>query len=336
MAVQVDIFRVEHCDGFSMPCITMLNRRGGGAPRLLRWICQRHLEILLFNRGDGGSSGAIWKALSNAGLDATSLCVNRKAVRDGFVLEAELAHILQVFKDALPADVCDPCSLGRIRSCTLLPIATAAVVCRSHGRSPASLAWLRAFSQPVPDAWLLHEQAEADEAANQVDFELQEKLEQLEAEQHFEAEELSFAQELQQMPTFSAVADDEERMKTYTMQRVPPLLKRELGEYIVYRTSTFAARRQGGAVQSISAEADKTALLRFFGYLERLNRVPAGVSLETIAFMVRVDLGDLVQGYATWLQSDRTCKFTTSTPLRIELTAALLVLLRLALLCDSC
>jgi len=369
MALQVDIFRVEHGDGFSMPCISMLNRRVGGAPRMLRWICQRHLEILLFNRGDGGSSvrpyralpirarqhgrpaqshrsslpqGAIWKALSNAGLDATSLCVNRKAMRDGFVLEAELAHILQVFKDALPADVCDPCSLGRIRSCTLLPIATAAVVCRSHGRSPASLAWLRAFSQPVPDAWLLHEQAEADEAANQVDLKLQEKLEQLEGEQHFEAEELSFAQELQQMPTFSAVADDEERMKTYTMQRVPPLLKKELGEYIVYRTSTFAARRQGGAVQSISAEGDKasarglgthpspaplppparsrtlahapcaqTALLRFFGYLQRQSRVPVGVSLETIAFMIRADLGDLVQAYATWLQSDRNCKFTT-------------------------
>ena len=43
------------------------------------------------------------------------------------------------------------------------------------------------FTQPVPDAWLLHEQAEADEAADQVDFELQEKLEQLEAEQHFVA-----------------------------------------------------------------------------------------------------------------------------------------------------
>jgi len=310
-ALQVDTFRVEHGDGFSMPVVSLLNRRGGGAPRLLRWVFQRHLEIILFNRGDGGSSGAIWKAIANTGLDSTSLCVARKAVRDGVVTEAEFAQILKVFKDALPAEVCDPSSLGRVRSCTLLPIATAAVVCRSHGRSTTSLAWLRAFSQPVPDTWLLQEQAEADAAADEIDFALQEKLEELEADNHFEAEELSFAQELQTMPSFSAVADDEERMKTYVMQRVPPLLTKELGEYLLYRTSTFAARRQGAAVQSISAEGDKTALLRFFGYLQRLNRVPAGASLETIAFMIRADVGDLVQAYASWLQTDRGCRFTT-------------------------
>ena len=67
------------------------------------------------------------------------------------------------------------------------------------------------------------------------------------------------------MSTFSAVAADEERMKTYILSPVPSILKRELDEYIVFRTSTFAARRQGGAVQSVSAEADKTALLRFYG-----------------------------------------------------------------------
>ena len=99
-----------------------------------------------------------------------------------------------------------------------------------------------AFSQPVSDAWLLHEQAEADEAANQVDFALQEKLEQMEAENHFEAEELSFAQELQSMPSFTAVADDEERMKTYIMQRVPPLLRKELAEYVVYRRGGWPRR----------------------------------------------------------------------------------------------
>ena len=104
-------------------------------------------EILLFKRTDGGSSGAIWKALNNSGLQSTSLCCARKAVDAGHISEAELSQILSVFKGALPADICDPSSLGRVRACTLLPIATAASVCRTHGRSPASLAWLRAFSQ---------------------------------------------------------------------------------------------------------------------------------------------------------------------------------------------
>ena len=60
-------------------------------------------------------------------------------------LAFDIAQIMTVFKQALPADVCDPSSLGRIRFCTLLPLATAAVVCRQHGRSGASMAWLRAF-----------------------------------------------------------------------------------------------------------------------------------------------------------------------------------------------
>ena len=104
-------------------------------------------EILLFNRGDCGSSGAIWKVLNVAGLGSTSLCCSKKAVSDGVLLAAEFAQIMTVFKEALPPDVCDPSSLGRIRFCTLLPLATAAVVCRQHGRSGASMAWLRAFGQ---------------------------------------------------------------------------------------------------------------------------------------------------------------------------------------------
>ena len=194
MALQVANFRAEHGDGLSFPCVSLLNRRGGGAPRMLRWIFQRHLEILLFNRGEmGGSSGAIWKALSQAGLESTSLCCAKKAVAEGLLTEEEFAQIMQVFKESLPPSVCDPSSLGRIRSCTLLPLASAAVVCRQYGRSPASTAWLRAFSQPIPDAWLLYEEQEANAAGLQVDLALQDKLERLEAEQHFEAEELSFA-----------------------------------------------------------------------------------------------------------------------------------------------
>jgi hypothetical protein len=54
---------------------------------------------------------------------------------------------------------------------------------------------------------------------------------------------MSFAQELQTMPAFSADKEDEERLKTYILQRVPPMLKTELECYLLYRTETFAARR---------------------------------------------------------------------------------------------
>ena len=48
---------------------------------------------------------------------------------------------------------------------------------------------------------------------------------------NFEAEEMSFAQELQTMPAFSADKDDETRLKTYILQNVPPMLKKELDTY---------------------------------------------------------------------------------------------------------
>ena len=112
MALQVDIYRVDHRDGFSMPCLRLANRRAAGSP-VLAWVCQRHLEILLFNRVDGGSSGAIWKALSQSGLGATSLCCSKKAVSDGVLLADEFTQIMGEFKKALPPDVCDPSSLGR-------------------------------------------------------------------------------------------------------------------------------------------------------------------------------------------------------------------------------
>ena len=112
------------------------------------------------------------------------------------------------------------------------------------------------------------------------------------------------------MPTFQAIPDDEQRMAIYVLQHVPSSLKAEINEYITYRTATFAARRQGGAVQSISAEADKTQLLRFFGYLERTDRKPDGAQFE-MAFMIREDLGALVQAYASWLEHTQHCKFST-------------------------
>ena len=304
--LEVNRFRVEAGDrGFSMPCVTLRNRRAGGQP-MVRWLYQRHLEMILYGRTEG-SSGPIWKILSSTGMGVTALAINKAAVSAGHLTQTEFDTLMRVFKEALPADIVDPSSLGRIRNCTLLPLATAAAVVRSFGRSPMALAFLRAFSQQVPEAWSMHEEREALRAQGQVDLALEE---QIEAQGDFEAEELSFAEELTRMPAFAPIQDDEARMSTYILQRVPPILKSELDAYITYRTATFAARRQGGAVQSISAEADKTALLRFLGYLQRTNRMPEGASLN-LFFLLRADLGSMVQEYASWLQNDRQCRFSS-------------------------
>jgi hypothetical protein len=231
--MHVDRYRIEHGEGFSMPCFTIPNRRAAGSP-MTRWIAQRHLEVLLYNRGDGGSSGAIWKILNVSGLGSTSLPVAKKTVADHVLSDDEFTQVMTIFKQALPAEVCDPSSLGRIRSCTLLPIATAALICRQHGRSGASLAWLRAFAQSVPESWTLHEQAEQNAANLEVDFVLQDQLD----DHSFEVEDVSFREELTTMPAFNTVADDEQRMSTYILSPVPSVLKKELDDYIGTHTRT--------------------------------------------------------------------------------------------------
>ena len=177
--VPIETFRISYPggDGITVVRLQLRDRRAAGNP-ILFWVYQRQLENVLYNRtADGGTTGAIWKILNATGLGSTALGVSGSAVALGQVTQAEYNEIIQRFK--LTTDGLDPCSVGRIRSCTLLPITTAAAVCRTFGRSPSSVAFLRLFNQPVPTAWELQEQVEADEAAGEYDLMLQEQLESL-------------------------------------------------------------------------------------------------------------------------------------------------------------
>ena len=75
-----------------------------------------------------------------------------------------------------------------------------------------------------------------------------------------QAEGCSFAEELVTgMAKFSSVAADDEKMTAYALSPVPAALQREIDAFLLHRTATFAARRAGGAVVSVSAEGDKQA-----------------------------------------------------------------------------
>ena len=300
--IAVERYRVEHGEGFTMPVVSLTDRRAAGN-RLVRFCFQRHLETVLYGRS-AGSSGPIWKVMNQAGIGATTLAVSKANVATGLITEAEYHALMDAFKSALPADVIDPSSLGRIRQCTMLPLAAAATVVRTFGRSSASMAWLRALNQPMPQAWELQEQQDANEEVGVVDASLNAQVDQAE----FEADESSFAAELRTMPAFSTDREDDDRLRTYSLRHVPPGLKRDLDRYVAFRTATFSARRQGGAVQSISAETDCKNLLRFYGWMAATNRPVVG---EDITYMIREDLGDTAEEYAQWLQNTQHCKFSS-------------------------
>ena len=114
---------------------------------------QRHLECVLYNRdADGGSSGPIWKLLNQSGLGATALQVSVAAVKAGHVKQEEYDAILAAYKQNTPG--LDPCSFGRIRSCTCEPAAlpTSRVHCVLHR---LSLLQSPSLHLPLPPAPLL-------------------------------------------------------------------------------------------------------------------------------------------------------------------------------------
>ena len=86
---------------------------------------------------------------------------------------------------------------------------------------------------------------EANQAAGEVDLELEETLEQF--DEGFEAEEKTFAEELMDMPKFCGEKTDDQKMAVYALakQKVTPTLRRQLEAYVLHRTATFAARRCG-------------------------------------------------------------------------------------------
>ena len=241
----VAYYRVERGEGYSMPVIQLRDRRNAGHPPLIRWVFQKHLEICLFSTN--GQNSAVWKLLNQASLGRTTLSCDRAAVANRLLSDAELAAILSVFKQGLSADLIDPCSRNKIRACVVVPLAAASAVCRLYGRSQASMAFLRAVSQPIPQVsrvalllvpypptphalscvcvsqiWEMEAQAEADAANREADLVLLDAID----EHGYEAEELTFAEELTTEPPYTPTAEDETKLRQYSLTPVPSVLKR--------------------------------------------------------------------------------------------------------------
>ena len=303
--LSVSYVRVDapgNTEGLSMPKVLLSERRAAGN-RQLSWVFQRHLECVLYNRSlDSGSSGAVWKLLNSIGMGSTALQVDAKAVSEGHVLQTELDQLMRLYRSV--SSNLD--SMGRIRSLTVIPLSTAAAVARTFGRSPASIAFLRAFSMPVPESWELQEQQDANHDAGEVDLVLEEQLE----EHTFEAEDQSFAQELTSMAAFASTPADDAKLRNVQLSPVPTNLARQLDSFLAHRTSVFAARRQGAAVVDSSCESDKASLLRFFGWLKTTDRVPEGGELS-LDLLGHEELGDLAQAYVQWLRDEHELRYSS-------------------------
>ena len=301
--INVTNFRIE-TRMYTMPRIQLRDRRSAAHPNL-HWVFQRHLEMVLYGRSDGGSTGAVWKLLNQAGLGRTTLAINKEAVQSAIITQEEFTAILTAFKAGLVGDMIDPCSVNKIRSTAILPVSAAAAIVRGYGRSETSMEWLRVFGQNVPQAWELQEQQEEDAAAGQVDLLLQDQLD----EHGFEAEDFTLAEELTQVSSFVDSAADEAKIRQYALVPLQSL-KSQLAAYVAHRTAVFAARRTGGSVVNATAEHDTQCLLRFFGWMHRVGGVPDGATLD-ITFLARADVGTKAQGFCNWLVDTQQVRYTS-------------------------
>ena len=150
----------EYGCGLTVPRFTLPDGRTTRQAQVT-WVPQRYLEMLLFYRTDGGSSGAVNKLLNKVGLGLTAWVINAAAVTNSEISQVHADFVISTFRDLLPSNS-DAVLGGRTRNVTLIPIASAASICRTRGRSPTTIAFLRACApQEVPRSWQIQEQAEA-------------------------------------------------------------------------------------------------------------------------------------------------------------------------------
>ena len=91
----------EYGIGLTVPRFTLPDGRSARQPQVT-WVPQRYLEMLLFFRTDGGSSGAVNKLLNKVGLGPTAWVINAAAVTNAEISQAHADFVIFTFRDLMP------------------------------------------------------------------------------------------------------------------------------------------------------------------------------------------------------------------------------------------
>ena len=282
--------------GLTVPRFTLPDGRTTRQAQVT-WVPQRYLEMLLFYRTDGGSSGAVNKLLNKVGLGLTAWVINAAAVTNSEISQVHADFVISTFRDLLPSNS-DAVLGGRTRNVTLIPIASAASICRTRGRSPTTIAFLRACApQEVPRSWQIQEQAEALED-DEVDPLLEDDL----AEAEDADADVAFADELQAggFASYNATAADETNAREYGLKtsEIPANLKGEADKYIAFKVQPLEARRASTAVVESTAQADLNSYYRFLGFLKLKRLLPADVLHLSLGLLAHPSAADWVSAYS--------------------------------------
>ena len=297
--------------GVTVPKFLLADAREPTRP-MVTFVPQRFLEIVLFNRYDGGSSGAVQKILTFQGLSRTAWTINSAAVLNGELSQVHSTFIFDKYKELLPTDG-DPVLSGRIRNIVLLPVATAAAVCRIRGYSDTTMTFLRACApNQIPQSWMIQERGE--ELAEQGDHDLL-LVDQLEEAEDIDQDVVapSFAAELR-AGGFSSfkqtVADEQSHDYAIKPNQLGAKLDGEARTYIAFKVSPLEARRASTAVVETTAQADLQSYYRFLGFLKLKNKLPRDVHLS-LDLLTHASAPQWVADFVEFLKEERNLAFSS-------------------------
>ena len=298
--------------GVTVPKFTLPDGRHARRP-MVTYVPQRFVEIVLFARLDGGSSGAVYKILGKNGLSPTAWTINAAAIHNDEVSQPHADFLISKYKELLCTDA-DPVMAGRIRNIVLLPIATVAAVCRLRGRSPATTAFLQACApNQLPQSWQLLQQQEEHEKEGEIDPLLDDAAADAE-DADADVQLASFAAELQAgtFSTYNPKVTDEQNARAYglTAAQIPANLRSEATTYIAFKINPLEARRASTAVVEGSAQQDLNSFYRFLGFMKLKGKLPPNVHLS-LELLAHPSASTWVSEYTNFMEHERHLAFSS-------------------------
>ena len=283
------------------------------------WLLQTDLEDLLYPSTTAlGTSGAFYRLLgrSQAG-NGMALPLRRNSVAAGLVTEAEF--------DALKALL-----HAGVRAFTLVPIPAVAFALATYGPTAASEALLAALGLPRPPEWTVSSESE-DEEEDDDDDEEDDEEEDEEDEDEEEDEEDSGSGGRSRSPDSSDERPSSEegdgdnssassgrhgKRKRRESVEMTPELQAQFDAFDRFRMAVVNRHRKGTAVVASTVGEDRSSILHFFAWLQRVK----GVGRPSFNLFSKPQIAVVAQSFAE--EKALTCKYSRVSKLLGSLVAA--------------
>ena len=142
------------------------------------------------------------------------------------------------------------------------------------------IALIEVLGFDVPEEMQLAFQSQQLEVEGSVDLLLEERLDAI-----VETRALSISEEFANFEPFASNANDNEKLKKYTLQDVPRALALQLQLFLKFQTQILQYLREGGAVTETTAAADVANYLRFAGWRQTQAYQPSMTCLSVCLSM---------------------------------------------------